>query len=438
MEFGGDTEDDDNTTKHGKDGDEAREDRRIRSGECKVNDDNENELPPNARIVRPEIQAVFHQALALVAAHEDRPDLKEVDNNSKRHSMKTPKNDSRHKDVGDDDKIVVEEEHDDDDDDTASTSSDKSDTTEVTNNKSVVSGPVDLKSAPRLSGVKQLTGSLSGHGINLDEDSQSLPSQRKQKRQQKPRQPEPASTADALPFKGNPSTQRRLEKEKRREQRRLNKKLGVPANLVKDDDQEFDLCSKPGFIHVVEEHEEYLLGEEEHSHGTSPSRKTTTTAGNTTHTSSSSSSSSFTLTEERIQSHMKDYYEDYDSIFRYGKTSKECWEAFFRQYFTDDVTWVRSTGNPLGREGLAKLLADDIVGVSMSIVSIDSIQLLAGGLAAVVVFTADQEYSYRGVRECDRTVITSVLHVVKGCEILIGHEHRCVGKPIPKDTRWES
>jgi len=183
------------------------------------------------------------------------------------------------------------------------------------------------------------------------------------------------------------------------------------------------------------------------------SKKTTHTASSgganskksykTTQTSSSGGSSSTStqliLTEERIRSHMKDYYEDYDSIFRHGQSTKACWEAFFDQYFTKDILWVRSTGNPIGREGLATLLADDITGVRMTLVDIESIQLIAGGLAAVVVFTADQVYLYKGKPESDRTVITSVMHVVNGCDILISHEHRCVGKPIPNlDARWES
>ncbi|CAB9526070.1 expressed unknown protein [Seminavis robusta] len=163
-----------------------------------------------------------------------------------------------------------------------------------------------------------------------------------------------------------------------------------------------------------------------------------TCASEPTKGSSNGSSSSMLLTEDRIRSHMFDYYEDYDSIFRHGKNSKACWESFFQQYFTDDILWIRSTGNPIGKEGLAHLLSEDVSGISMTMVSIDSIQILAGGMAAVVVFTADQEYLYRGQPEADRTVITSVLQVVNGCEILIGHEHRCAGKPIPKETRWEA
>ena len=361
------------------------------------------------------------------------------------------------------------EEGDDDDIDICSMSSGASEKTEVTNNKSTTGSCVinssggDKRGVPRkresseggsLQNARRphrvisqsdrynieqskeiMQGSFSGLSIHIDNDNQQV----------KPRQAEPPnSSCDVLPFKGNPSKQRRVEKEEKKrekEKRRLSlqqQKHAVLANK-RQEDEDFDLRSKPGYINVVLEDEDtgFMLGEnEDRSYRTSQSRQSRRTSKSTT--SSSTSSSSFYLTEERVLSHMKDYYEDYDSIFKYGKSSLECWEAFFRQYFTEDIMWVRSTGNPLRRDGLAKLMVEDIVGLSMSIVSIDNIQLLAGGLAAVVVFTADQEYVYRGKHESDRTVITSVLHVVNGCEILIGHEHRCVGKPIPKETRWES
>ena len=86
------------------------------------------------------------------------------------------------------------------------------------------------------------------------------------------------------------------------------------------------------------------------------------------------------------------------------ENKEEHWDAFFRQYFTDDIQWIRSTGNPLDRSGLKKLMLEDIVGIRMGIVSIDSIQLLAGGKAAVVVFTADQVYLYKGKPENDCSV----------------------------------
>lgn len=232
---------------------------------------------------------------------------------------------------------------------------------------------------------------------------------------------------------GPSTTQSTSSKQSSRPSRR--KSVAVDL-LTKDSSHDIadDLKSKPGLIAFTkleetfdEEEEELMDASVVNSYGH---------ASKTTH-SSGSSSSSLALTEERVRSHMVDYYEDYDTIFRQNNLNGEHWDAFFRQYFTDDILWIRSTGNPLDREGLKKLMIQDIVGVRMAIVSIDSIQILAGGKAAVVVFTADQVYLYKGKHESDRTVLTSVLHVVNGCEILIGHEHRCVGKPIPENTRWE-
>lgn len=160
-----------------------------------------------------------------------------------------------------------------------------------------------------------------------------------------------------------------------------------------------------------------------------------------------------TMTEESIRAFMVDYYEDWGSILsapRSVKTLKECFGSFLDQYCTPDLRWIRPSGNPLNKEGLIEMMSEHIVSVRAELVSIESIQLLAGGMAAVVVFTADQEYLYKGQAESDRCITTAVLHMEQdgnggGGVIRIGHEHRCVGKPIPveakekpKTARWES
>ena len=155
------------------------------------------------------------------------------------------------------------------------------------------------------------------------------------------------------------------------------------------------------------------------------------------------------LTTERIRSFMVDYYEDFDSIFKTSpgsaiKRRKECLQAFVEQYYTPDFIFIRPSGNPVDTKGFVSLMAEHIVAIRVELVSIDSIQLLAGGMAAVVVFTADQEFLYKGKPESDRAKITAVLHTVNnGREglIQVGHEHRTQGKPIPKKTqssRWEA
>lgn len=208
----------------------------------------------------------------------------------------------------------------------------------------------------------------------------------------------------------------------------------------------FDLKSKPGIINVLEEDDDSFALDDVHRDGdghseNSPSVAHRSTTGRST-TTSFSSGSSLLLTEERVRAHMKDYYEDFDSIFRHGKSSKAIWESFFKQYYREDILWVRSSSNTLKGPELADHFANDIVGIRMQLVSIDSIQIL-GGTSAVVVYTADQELLYRGHPVSDRAVLTCVLHSNanggSGQEkILIAHEHRCVGKPIPKSTRWGS
>lgn len=166
-----------------------------------------------------------------------------------------------------------------------------------------------------------------------------------------------------------------------------------------------------------------------------PSSGASCRSGDTT--SITNSASFLTLTEERVRAHMRDYYEDFDSIFRLGKSSKAAWDAFFGQYFTPDIQWVRSSSNSLTGKELTEHFAKDIVGIRMKLVSINSIQILTMGLSAIVTFTADQKFLYRGNPNSDRTVITMVLNVVNGREIRIAHEHRCTGRPVPDDVNWD-
>ncbi|CAB9496853.1 expressed unknown protein [Seminavis robusta] len=147
------------------------------------------------------------------------------------------------------------------------------------------------------------------------------------------------------------------------------------------------------------------------------------------------------LTKQRIRSFMTDYYADFDSIFQNGSSKqvkKTCFEAFFDQYYTKDILWIRSSGNPIGRKDLAGMLCDDIDIDHAILVSIDNITLMAGGMVASVTYTADLKFSFKGQPQSDRTVLSSVLQVTNDIEIRIAHVHWSVGGPIPKESRWET
>lgn len=223
-------------------------------------------------------------------------------------------------------------------------------------------------------------------------------------------------------------------------------------NATTSDEQSVGGRSKPSVIKVVNDLEEDFenfqeVDDNDRLDNTNPynsnanfsyssSGSASCDGTSTSHTSNITGTKFIALTEERIRAHLRDYYEDFDSIFRLGKSSREVWNSFFGQYFTPDIQWVRSSSNSLTGEELAEHFSKDIVGIRMKLVSINSIQILTMGLSAIVTFTADQKFIYRGNPNSDRTVITMVLNVVNGREIRIAHEHRCVGVPVPDNVDW--
>jgi hypothetical protein len=74
---------------------------------------------------------------------------------------------------------------------------------------------------------------------------------------------------------------------------------------------------------------------------------------------------------------------------------------------------------------------------TVALVSVDSVHILAGGIAAVAVFTADQRFFYLGTESHDRTVYTVMMEEMNGVPKIV-HEQRTKGQPIPKDSRWQS
>lgn len=207
--------------------------------------------------------------------------------------------------------------------------------------------------------------------------------------------------------------------------------VGFPALSIADD---CDLQSKPGEISFANEDDIetdiIVVGSSCGDHEDAASLKSTT-------------SLQVALTEARVRTFMVDYYEDFDSIFQTTPADAkerrmECMSSFTKQYFTPDFTFIRPSGNPLDGPGFAKLMAQHIVVSSMKLVSIDSVQILNGGLSAIVVFTADQQFSFKGNPQSDRTIITAILNTTKEeGGIQIAHKHRSPGIPIPKTGRWD-
>jgi hypothetical protein len=136
-----------------------------------------------------------------------------------------------------------------------------------------------------------------------------------------------------------------------------------------------------------------------------------------------------------VRAHLQDYCDDLSSNANCKK--REVWEALYEKYYTPSYSLMRPTGNPLSYQGCVDILCSDYTPHTCELVSIESVQIMAGGLAAVVAYTADETFTFKGTYGEDRIVNTSVMEVKNG-EIKKVFDHRGSGYPIPKQTRWNA
>lgn len=141
------------------------------------------------------------------------------------------------------------------------------------------------------------------------------------------------------------------------------------------------------------------------------------------------------LTRDNVRAFLNDYYADIEAIK--DSPTLEYLRVHFEKYHRDDYQFVRPSGNPISREGLISDLQHDIKMISIKLISIDSISFLAAGKGAVVLFTSEHIFEYKGILDGNHCTITCVLELIGG-EIKVVHEHRSTGKPPPKETRWKS
>ena len=142
------------------------------------------------------------------------------------------------------------------------------------------------------------------------------------------------------------------------------------------------------------------------------------------------------MTEASVRAFLVDYYEDLNGYLT--GTSREFWNTFHSKNHSPSYKQVRPNGNPIDSDGLVDMLTSgDMVLHESSLVSVDSVTLMAAGKAAVATYTADTSYTLLGVKKDDRSVITAVLEEVDG-QVKLVHEHRSKGRQVPKLSRWSS
>lgn len=77
--------------------------------------------------------------------------------------------------------------------------------------------------------------------------------------------------------------------------------------------------------------------------------------------------------------------------------SAEQFDAFWAKYYaSDDITVIRPSGNPMGKEMWKGMFTStDVVMESSELKSIDSTRIFAGGNAAVATYTMHDVFTYK-------------------------------------------
>jgi len=100
----------------------------------------------------------------------------------------------------------------------------------------------------------------------------------------------------------------------------------------------------------------------------------------------------------------------------------------------DEVTMIRPSGNPMTKKmGDDMLLMPDITVEFCKLVSIDSVRIFAGGLAAVATVTMHEKFTFKGTPNDDIAKHSVVLEKSgEGWKMV--HSHRATGQPPAEST----
>ena len=104
-------------------------------------------------------------------------------------------------------------------------------------------------------------------------------------------------------------------------------------------------------------------------------------------------------------------------------------DAVFNDYFADTCSIIRPSGNPLDLSAFKGMLGSpDIIVEEDAVISVDDVKEIAGGNAAVVVYTTHSKFSYKGTPNDDIAKFSATLEKT-GDKWKVAHLHRGTGQP---------
>jgi len=140
-----------------------------------------------------------------------------------------------------------------------------------------------------------------------------------------------------------------------------------------------------------------------------------------------SMASSSSSAEEAIRATIKGNSEVYLDACK--PFSQEKFDAYWDRYWAPGSILIRPSGNPLDRDGWSGMMGSEGVEfISSELVSIDTVNILSCGKAAVVTYTNHDVFTYEGTANDDIAKFTVVLSKKDDGSWIQVHAHRSTGQ----------
>lgn len=131
--------------------------------------------------------------------------------------------------------------------------------------------------------------------------------------------------------------------------------------------------------------------------------------------------------EEDIKTVIK---EQYQGFFDCSKDfTQEKFDELWTKYWKSDAILIRPSGNPMGKEIWGQMASSDAVEyISAELLEVNTVDIFAGGAAAVATYTTHDKFTYMGTPNDDIAKFTAVLEKQDDGTWIIVHGHRGTGQ----------
>lgn len=131
--------------------------------------------------------------------------------------------------------------------------------------------------------------------------------------------------------------------------------------------------------------------------------------------------------EEDIKTVIKGNFQGFFDIT--GDFTQEKYDELWAKYWKADAIMIRPSGNPMGKEIYGQMLAsEDVVYISGELLEVNTVDIFAGGAAAVATYTTHDKFTYKGTPNDDIAKFTVVLEKQDDGTWIMVHAHRGTGQ----------